>query len=1546
MTNRSARTTKAAAQQRLLLNESMRVSELRYRRLFEAARDGIFLLDIDTLTITDANPFMTELLGYTLGEFVGKELWELGFFSDRSASKEAFRILQQDGYLRYEDLPLKTKGGKLREVEFVSNVYFEDETQVIQCNIRDITERKQLEKEQEETRERFHTLFEYAPDGILIASPESYYLEANASMCRMLGYTREELIGLHAENIVTASEVRHIEEALDEIASTVNHHRVWRFRRKDGSDFPGEVLVTEMPGGNLLAMIRDISDRERTDREKALLTSQIENQRTRLDNIVANVPGIVWETSGADPLVAEAKAFVSRYVENMLGYTVEEWLATPNFWLSIVHPDDRERVGKGAEAVVRTGQNLVDEFRWLTKDGRVIWVEVHSTPVLDNKGSVIGVRGVTIDITERRLAEEQLRDSEEKFSGAFAFAPIGVALVLPDGRWLKVNRALCELIGYSEAELLTRTFQDITHPEDLEDDLENMRRIIDGEIDFYQIENRYFHKLGHLVPISLSVSLVRDDQGNPRYFISQIQDITERKKAQDELQRQQTELRVLFDLMPAMIWFKDTENNILRVNQRVADAAGLLVGDIEGKPTLEIYPDQAAKFYADDRAVLTSRKPKLGEVELLSTTDGQKIWVQTDKVPYFDANGESIGIVVMAQDVTERKNAEHALVESDEKFHQLADNINDVFWIRSPDMSKVYYVSPAYSEIWGRPIEIDSMPKGWLDRIFPEDRQIVSDAYGDLMGDVAKIEVEYRILRPDGAHRWVRTRGFQVRDSDGTLIRLAGIVTDITERRRVSQALTESEARYRELFENAIDIIYTHDLQGNYTSVNKAGESIMGYTKAEALAMNIADTVAPEFSEKAMKMIAAKLAGEEVTAYELDLIAKGGHRITVEVNTRILYERDIPVGVQGIARDITKRKQTEAALRSSEASFKSLFDTANDAIMVLSEGSFLDCNHRAELLFGLAKDDIIGHSPMEFSPPVQPDGRTSSERAPLYLSVALDGIPQFFEWQHVRPDGTRFDAEVSLNRVDFGGSARLQAIVRDVTERKLAEAALAAAEENYRSIFENAVEGIFQSTQDGRFISANPAMARILGYDSPAELMADRVDIMNQHYVDPVSRVDLKKMLTDHDVAKGYECEVFRRDRSTIWTQENIRTVRNANGDILYYEGSLEDITARKSLEGQLRQSQKMEAVGVLAGGIAHDFNNLLTAINGYSSLTLKKMAPDHPFRHNIEEVKNAGDRAAELTSQLLAFSRKQVLQPVVINLNTVVSNIQKMLRRIIRESIELHVVLDPALSNVRADPGQIEQVIMNLTINARDAMPDGGTLTVETKNVFLDERYARQHGTVIAGEFVRMTVTDTGEGMAPATQLHIFEPFFTTKEVGKGTGLGLSTVYGIVKQSGGDVLVYSELGHGTTFKIYLPRVVDAVNRLSWATDEASSEGTETILLVEDEEIVRTFVKTILSENGYKVLEASNGAEALAIGRSHSEPIHMLLTDLIMPKMSGTDLKDQLFKIRPDIKNLFMSGYTDASISHQGVLQSGTAFIEKPFSPDALFLKIREVLDE
>jgi PAS domain S-box-containing protein len=509
------------------------------------------------------------------------------------------------------------------------------------------------------------------------------------------------------------------------------------------------------------------------------------------------------------------------------------------------------------------------------------------------------------------------------------------------------------------------------------------------------------------------------------------------------------------------------------------------------------------------------------------------------------------------------------------------------------------------------------------------------------------------------------------------------------------------------------------------------------------------------------------------------------------------------------------------------------------------------------------------------------------------------------------------------------------------------------AEEKYRSIFENAVEGIFQATPDQQLLTVNPSMARILGYESPRELIADFNATGRKLWLDPQTTDRIKAALDSAGLVEALPIETARKNGDTIWLSLNLRLVKDERGVTIYREGTIEDITARmeaesqrKQLEQQLRQSQKMEAIGQLAGGVAHDFNNLLTAINGYSSLALQRAAPDDRIRGYLEEIKKAGERAANLTRQLLAFGRKQMLKPILLNLNDVVSEMSKMLRRLIGEDICFDARFDPELKHIRADPGQIEQVLVNLVVNSRDAMPHGGTLRIETANFEIDHEFASRHLGLMPGKYVVLTVSDDGCGMDEETKARIFEPFFTTKEKGRGTGLGLSTVYGIVKQSGGNVWVYSEPGDGTVFKVFLPQFQQqSESPTKPSIDLVPPRGSETILLVEDEDVVRGLARQILEQAGYHVLDARGGEEAIRLCRKLRGPIDLLLTDVVMPETSGKEVADRLTKLRPATRVLYMSGYTDDAIVHHGVLDSDVEFIQKPFTPVALAKKVREVLD-
>ncbi|MGZ5434577.1 MAG: PAS domain S-box protein [Pyrinomonadaceae bacterium] len=1137
--------------------------------------------------------------------------------------------------------------------------------------------------------ENYRSIFENAVEGVFQSTPEGRFITVNPAMARILGYdSAEEMI----EMITDVSQQFYVSPADGAAAARLQEDRgkivgfEFQALRKDGQticlslnrrsvyDENGRELYRE-------GTIEDITERKRS--EDALRASQ-----QLIEGIINAIPvRIFWKDKnlvylGCNAAFARDAGFADP--KDIIGK--DDYQLAWRDQAEMYRADDRHVIESGSS-------RLLFEESLTTPEGLRTLLS-SKVPLRNSTGEISGILGTFMDITERKRLEEQ----RELLSALVQASPdfIGYADA-KTAQILYINKHGRSMCGIGEDEELGELKISDVHPAWMNQRMEEVilpAAVRDG---LWEGDGAFLNRDGSEIPVSMLLLARKTANGEVDLFYTVSRDITERKRTEEALKSSEAEMRALFASMNDLIMVIDSEGRYLKVaptkphHMYRRDTARV------GKTLHEIFPTETADFFLNEiRAALETGSTR--RIEYSLTIGDGDFWFDGSISPMTEST-----VVWVARDITERKLAEEeraTLAAEIESQRQRLDNmvatVPGVVWEAwgQPDAAtqRINFVSDYVERMLGYTVEEWlSTPNFWLQIVHPDDRERVAKQSADAFGRTeAKAMMEFRWVRKDGVVLWVESISTVVADDAGRPLGMRGVTTDISERRRAEEALRESEERYRDLVENAHDIIYSHDLEGNYTSVNKAGQVTTGYTREEALKLNMADTVAPEWRDKAKDMMRRKLAGERVTAYEMELLAKDGRRVAVEVNTKLVYANGKPVAVQGIARDVTERKQ----------------------------------------------------------------------------------------------------------------------------------------------------------------------------------------------------------------------------------------------------------------LEDQLRQSQKMEAIGQLAGGVAHDFNNLLTAIIGYSGLALQRIEDESPLKPYIEEIKKAGDRAANLTRQLLAFGRKQILQPLPLNLNDVITDLNKMLRRLIGEDIRLAARLDLDLKKIKADPGQIEQVLMNLVVNARDAMPRGGSLTIETANIQIDEEYAGRHIGVSPGAYVMLAVSDNGTGMDHETQAKLFEPFFTTKEKGKGTGLGLSTVYGIVKQSGGNIWVYSELGHGSTFKIYLPQVDDPVRTAQTKLeDDSIPGGSETVLLVEDEDVVRGLAQRILEEAGYRVITAHGGEEAVTWCANNAETIHLLLTDVVMPETSGKELAERLTSLRPQTKVLFMSGYTDEAIVHHGVLDSNVEFIQKPFTPTALSRKVRQVLD-
>jgi two-component system cell cycle sensor histidine kinase/response regulator CckA len=1194
-----------------------------------------------------------------------------------------------------------------------------------------------------------------------------------------------------------------------------------------------------------------------------------------------------------------------------------------------------------------------------------------------------------------RAAEIRLSEQQRRYRQLFDGAPVMVVVTRSDGGVPTVtdcNRLFLATLGYTRDEVIERPLADFYTADSRAAMLEGgYQRGLAGT--FEAQERHLLARDGCVVKTLHTAAPDYASDGHVCGTLGMFQEIDARSRAEEGAREREERYRRLFEDAPILyaVTRQDAGSaTVTDCNRRFHSTLGYTREEVLGRPLADFYTPESREAMTTrggyQRALEGVFEPEERE---LVTRDGAVITTLLTSMPETDAEGNTCGAHAMYLDVSARKQAEHALRESEERYRRLAENAPDLIYrFRLVPERGFEYVSPAAIPITGyTPEEHYADPDLRAKLVHPEDRHLFEGraAHGARFGE----PIELRWQRKDGRTVWIEQINVPVYDSSDTLVAFEGIARDVTARKEAEEALQRS----REVLKTVFDVlpvgVWIQDRQGGIEYGNAVAHAIWGiaYSPSTALPERPRGWWADSGRSVAIHEWAGERAVESGQAYLNQMIDvecfDGSHKTLLNSAMPMRDAEQQITGAVIVNQDITPLRQAETELRRrnrelallnriigasvSESSPEALLETACCelaqaldlplVVAFLLEENGTDFRAVAEwcapdqpsafgIVFPLAGHPILQHMSTSAREIVFEDAladpqltpfltelRTHNVRSAMILPLLVDGqVVGSLDLAAREP--SRFSADdVHLARI-----AAQQAGVA------LARVRLEQADRRLNTAIEQAAESVVITDTSWNILYVNPAFERVTGY-SRSEALGHTPDMLRSGAHDAGFYRILETTVSSGQVWRGRLVNKAK-DGSPFTEDATIAPVRDESGTIVNFVAVKRDITHELQLEEQFLRAQRMEAVGRLTAGIAHDFNNLLTAINGFAELLQMSFASDHPAYELSGKILHGGRRAADLVGQLLAFSRKQMTQPQVLHLNDVVTNMNKMLQRIIGEDVQLVTSLGSDLWQVKADRAQIEQIIVNLAVNARDAMPNGGSLFIETSNVALDETYVAGHLGAQVGEYVQLAISDTGLGMSQEVQARIFEPFFTTKGVGEGTGLGLATVYGIVKQNAGDIWVYSEEGHGTTFKVYLPRVASV--RVPLARPAALAEiptGTETILVAEDNAEVREMVRRVLRGQGYRVLEARNGAEALQVVADASSPIHLLLTDVVMPEVGGSVLADQLMALRPGIKVLYMTGYAGHTVAHLGEQDAGMAILEKPFGPPALARKVRAVLD-
>jgi two-component system cell cycle sensor histidine kinase/response regulator CckA len=980
----------------------------------------------------------------------------------------------------------------------------------------------------------------------------------------------------------------------------------------------------------------------------------------------------------------------------------------------------------------------------------------------------------------------------------------------------------------------------------------------------------------------------------------------------------------------------DTNLRYAAMNPFLEEMFGVRTEDVLGKQDSEMFPFARTEGLDELlKEAIAGESAGCPEFAFYVPSSGRAGWGSSRYEPLRDATGGIVGVLATVQDITQLKLAQQALAQSEERYRIVVERAADVIYMMSPDCA-IISLNHAFETLtgWKR---ADWIGKSLLGLLHEDDLHLATTSFERVFRGDASPAFALRFRSVSGGYVVGECTAAPLFEN-GRIVAASGIVRDVTERKQAEEALRQSETRFRTLAETAADAIITIDESGSITFTNRAAEKVFGHSQQEMLNSELTMLIPKCLGHIQREAFARYQAtGEQqksCESIELPGLHKNGTEIPLELSFGE-FTQDNKRFFTGIIRDVTARHRAVEALRQSEEKYRDLVENINDVVYATDDlGTITYISPVVEQITGYMPAEMTGRPILEF---VYHEDLAQFLES---LNQTIQGAIEPLEHRIVAKSGELRWVRNS-NRQVFDGEqvVGLRGVMADVTAHKQVEANL----ERLAAAVEQASDSIFIADTAGIIQYVNPAFERTTGY-SRDEAIGQNPRILKATKQGPSFFREMWNTIASGGVWTGRFVNE-RKDATLLEEDATISPVRDKAGRIVGFVGVERDVTKEVELEKQFLHAQKMEAIGRLAGGVAHDFNNLLTAIIGYGQLFERRLEADSPLRAEVKEILDAGHRAAALTNQLLAFSRRQTLIPRNLDLNETIGNLMKMLRRIIGEDIDLIFHSATNLSAVFADAGQIEQVIMNLSVNARDAMAAGGKLIIETRNVTLSEAYCGEHLWARPGRYVQISVSDTGAGMDADTQRQIFEPFFTTKEIGKGTGLGLAVVYGIIKQHDGFIHVYSEPGHGTAFRLYLNAQDAPTQEESSTSNSILKGGSETILIAEDEETLRELARTVLEGLGYRVVLACNGEEAVSAFEALASKVDLVILDLIMPRMSGRQAYEQIRALGGNVPAIFMTGYSALTLSSELIGEHNAVLIEKPYAVDELCRIIREVLD-